>query len=507
MAHAGHGNSHTEHAAQAPSVEGHGSPKDHAAHGSSHTEHAVPAGDAGGHSTHVDHTGHELMFRNRFWVSLVLTIPVLLYSSAVQGWLNFTMPTFTGSSWITPVLGVVIFLYGGVPFLQMAPAELRKRQPGMMTLISLAIGSAFVYSLLAFSLDLGDGFFWEVVTLVDVMLLGHWIEMRSVRQASGALNELAKLMPDTAERVGADGGTEQVPVSELRLNDVVLVRPGANIPADGTVMEGESEVNEALITGESAPVTRRAGDRVIAGANNGAGSLRVRVTAIGDNTALAGIVRLVAEAQESKSRTQVLADSAAGWLFYGAILIAALTAVLWVVAVGFEGDVVKRMVTVLVIACPHALGLAVPLVVAISTAQAANNGILVRDRLALESARSVDVVIFDKTGTLTKGEQGVAAMAAFNGLSDDQALALTSAIEGDSEHAIARAIRREAEVRGLSLLQVTGFEAIKGRGVRANIDGRTFYVGGPQLLVMLETAPPHSVSPISSMPLGGKDRQ
>ena len=467
---------------------------EHAGHGRPQTEHADHPSDSEERGAPMEHAGHELMFRNRFWVSLVLTVPVLLYSSTVQGWLNFAMPTFSGSLWVTPVFAVVIFLYGGVPFLQMAPAELRRRQPGMMTLISLAIGVAFVYSLLAFSMDLGEGFFWELVTLIDVMLLGHWIEMRSVRQASGALNELAKLMPDTAERVGADRDTEEVPVNKLRLDDAVLVRPGANIPVDGVVIEGESEVNEALITGESAPVKKREGSEVIGGASNGAGSLRVRVTAIGDETALAGIMRLVAEAQESKSRTQVLADKAAGWLFYGAIAIAALTAMAWTVAVGFEGEVLKRMVTVLVIACPHALGLAIPLVVAISTAQAANNGILVRNRLALEAARSVDFVIFDKTGTLTTGEQGVAAMAAFDGLGDDQALALTSAIEGDSEHIIAQAIRQEAEARGLSLPHVSGFEAIKGRGVRAKVDGRTFYVGGPQLLGMLETVPSQRVT-------------
>ena len=366
-----------------------------------------------------------------------------------------------------------------------------------MTLISMAISVAFVYSLLAYSLDLGEGFFWELVTLIDVMLLGHWIEMRSIRQASGALNELAKLMPDTAERIAADGGTQEVAVSELQLDDTVLVRPGASIAADGTVIEGESEVNEALLTGESSPVRKTAGAGVIAGAINGVGSLRVRVTAIGDRTALAGIMRLVAEAEKSRSRVQVLADSAAGWLFYGAITMAALTAVVWVVAVGFEGEVVKRAVTVLVIACPHALGLAIPLVVAISTAKAADNGVLVRNRLALEAARSVDFVIFDKTGTLTKGEQGVAAIAAFDGMSDDRALALTSAIEGDSEHVIARAIRQEAESRGLSLPQVTGFEAIKGRGVRASVDGRTFHVGGPQLLVMLKTRPSQQLTDFS----------
>ena len=501
--HGGHATPQTKHGGHAdPTVQAGraADASEHAAHmdqAAPQTEHGGHTGDADEHGAHVDHTGHELMFRNRFWVCLVLTIPVLLYSSTVQGWLDFAMPTFTGSSWITPVFGVVIFLYGGVPFLQMAPAELRLRLPGMMTLISLAIGVAFVYSLLAFSLDLGEGFFWEVVTLIDVMLLGHWIEMRSVRQASGALDELAKLMPYTAERITPDGDVEEVLVSELRLDDAVLVRPGANIPADGTVIEGESDVDEALITGESTPVKKRGGDTVITGAGNGAGSLRVRVTAIGDQTALAGIIRLVAEAQKSKSRTQVLADQAAGWLFYGAVAIAAVTAIAWTVAVGFEGDVLKRVVTVLVIACPHALGLAVPLVVAISTSQAANNGILVRNRLALEAARSIDSVIFDKTGTLTKGEQGVVAMAAFNGVSDDQALALTSAIEGDSEHIIAQAIRREAESRGLSFPRVTSFEAIEGRGVRANVDGRTYHVGGPQMLAMLETAPSRGVADFS----------
>ena len=485
----GHGTpmDHGEHAGHVMAesdAKGHGTPMDHAGHGA----------DAGSHGAHVDHTGHELMFRNRFWVSLVLAIPVLLYSSTIQGWLDFSMPTFSGSTWVTPIFSVIIFLYGGLPFLQMAPAELRQRQPGMMTLITLSISVAFVYSLLAYTLDLGEGFFWEVVTLIVVMLLGHWIEMRSVRQASGALNELAKLMPDTAERVLADGGIEEVPVTELRLGDLVLVRPGANVPADGMVVEGESEVNEALITGESKPVSKTPDAKVIAGTNNGDGSLRVKITAVGEETALAGIMRLVAEAQQSKSRTQILADRAAEWLFYGAIAAAALTAVLWLVAAGVEEEVVKRVVTVLVIACPHALGLAIPLVVAISTALAANNGILVRDRLALEMARAVDIVIFDKTGTLTKGEQGVVGAATFDGMSENQALALTSAIEGDSEHVIARAFRQQVEARGLPSPHVTSFESIKGRGVRASVDGHTYHVGGPRLLEMLETAPSQVVA-------------
>ena len=281
------------------------------------------AGGHEGHGAYVDHTGHEQMFRRRFWVSLVLSIPVLLYSPMIQEWLGFTMPAFPGSQFIVPVLSVVVFLYGGLPFLQMAVPELRNRQPGMMTLISLAITVAFVYSLASQFLLKGDTFFWELVTLIDIMLLGHWLEMRSVRQASGALDALAKLMPDTAERERPDGSTEEVPVSQLRAGDLVLVRPGASVPADGEVERGESDVNEAMITGESRPVKKEPGAKVIAGTINGDGSLRVRVTATGEQTALAGIMRLVREAQTSKSRTQVLADKAAGWLFYVALGVAA----------------------------------------------------------------------------------------------------------------------------------------------------------------------------------------
>jgi len=427
------------------------------------------------------------MFRNRFWVCLVLTIPVLLYSPMLQEWFGFTMPNFPGSQWIAPLFSTIVFLYGGVPFLRMAIPEVKNGQPGMMTLISLAISVAFVYSWAALFIAPGSGFFWELVTLIDVMLLGHWLEMRSVRQASGALNELAKLMPDTAERVLPDGGTEEVSVSQLEGDDLVLVRPGASIPADGTVEEGDSDVNESMITGESRPVAKGPGDEVIGGTVNGDGSLRVRVTATGDETALAGIMRLVEEAQQSKSRTQLLADKAAGWLFYAALGAAFITAIAWTAAIGFDVEVIKRVATVLVIACPHALGLAIPLVVAITTSIGANNGILVRDRLAMEEAREIDTVIFDKTGTLTKGEFGVVAITAADGWEEDQALALTAAIERDSEHMIAKGIRQTAEAKDLSLPSgVSDFEAIKGRGVRAERDGQTLYVGGPRLLEMLE---------------------
>ncbi|MFN2243890.1 MAG: copper-translocating P-type ATPase [Anaerolineae bacterium] len=462
-----------------------GDPKDHEG------EHG---GHEGQHKAHSDHTGHEQMFRRRFWISLALSIPVLVFSPTLQDWLGYTIPSFWGSEWITPIFAVIVFLYGGIPFLRMAVPELRNRKPGMMTLISLAISVAFIYSLASLVLPGQTGFFWELVTLIDIMLLGHWIEMRSVRQASGALDELAKLMPDTAERLLPDGDTEEVPVTELRQGDLLLVRPGASVPADGEVEEGESEVNEAMITGESRPVLKEPGSEVIGGTINGDGSLRVRVTATGTDTALAGIMRLVKEAQQSKSDTQILADKAAGWLFYVALGVAILTAVAWVMAVGFDVEVIARVATVLVIACPHALGLAVPLVVAITTSMAARNGVLIRDRLALEEAREIDTVIFDKTGTLTEGRFGVVDMATANGVGEEEALALTAAIEGDSEHTIAQGIRRAAEERGLSLPEVSDFEAIKGRGVQASRDGHKVHVGGPRLLEMLELDLPESLT-------------
>jgi len=469
---------------------------DHALHGAAeHHDDAAHAAHGGGHDhggAHVDHTGHEIMFRNRFWVSLVLTIPVLLFSPMLQDWFGFTMPEFTGDRWVGPLFAIAIFLYGGLPFLQMAVPEIKNRRPAMMTLISLAITVAFVYSVFAVFAAPDSGFFWEMATLIDIMLLGHWIEMRSVRQASGALNELAKLMPDTAERI-VDGGTEEVPVSQLQTGDVVLVRPGASIPVDGEVEEGRSDVNEAMITGESKPVEKNPGDQVIGGAINGDGSLRVRVTATGEDTALAGIMRLVEQAQQSKSNTQILADKAAGWLFYIALAVAAITVVAWLLVVGLELEVLSRAVTVLVIACPHALGLAVPLVVAISTSQGARHGILVRDRLALENAREIDTVIFDKTGTLTEGEFDVVSMATADGWDEEQALAVALAVEGDSEHLIARGIRRAAEARGLTPPPVSDFAAIKGRGIQATYEGRTVHVGGPRLLEMLETDLPDAL--------------
>ncbi len=482
---------HTGHAAGEAAVVDH--EHNHQEHSGSHDH------GPGGHAHHADHTGHELMFRRRFWISLVLSIPVLWFSPTIQDWLNFTAPSFTGSDWIPLVFSVIVFAYGGVPFLQMAKPEIRNRAPGMMTLISMAISVAFVYSVADFAFDLGEGFFWELVTLIDVMLLGHWLEMRSVRQASGALNELASLMPDKAERVLSDGTVETVSIDQLNVGDIVLVRPGASVPADGEVVEGESEVNEAMITGESRPVAKGAADQLIAGTVNGDGSLRVRVSAVGDETALAGIMRLVDEAQSSKSRTQILADKAAGWLFYGAIAIAAVTGVAWLVADGFGVEALSRVVTVLVIACPHALGLAIPLVVAISTAMSARNGVLVRDRLALEEARNIDTVVFDKTGTLTEGVLGVNKVRAFGEVQTEDALALFAAIEGDSEHVIAAGIRREAEQRNLEIPNVSRFSAVKGRGVEAEVEGQVYHVGGPRMLEMLDVQVPEEVLQFSNV--------
>ncbi len=447
-----------------------------------------------GHAAHVDHAGHEEMFRRRFWICLVLSIPVLLYSDMFQMWLHFSAPAFPGSPFLAPLFSIAIFLYGGLPFLQMAVPELQNRQPGMMTLISLAISVALIYSLAAFVSGAGGGFFWELVTLIDIMLLGHWLEMRSVRQASGALNELAQLMPDTAERIRRDGIIETVRVRQLRVGDMILVRPGDRIAADGQVVEGDSEVDESMMTGESRPAKKEPGSPVVAGTINGEGSLRVRVTATGEQTALAGIMRLVKEAQESKSRTQVLADKAAGWLFYIALAVAVVTAVVWTRALGLNSEVVGRVATVLVIACPHALGLAIPLVVAITTSLGARNGILVRSRLALEQARGVHVVLFDKTGTLTYGKPGVIDLATTGDTNPEQALGWAAAVEGDSEHMIAKGIRDAAQARKVTPPMATQFEALKGRGVRAQVDGQAMYVGGPRLLEKLNIHLPEDLA-------------
>lgn len=447
--------------------------------------HGTAAGHMGDRMEHhaAGHAGHsEAMFRRPFWIALVLTLPVLLYSDLLQSTLHYQAPAFASSAWLSPLLGSVLFWYCGWVFLSGAVAELRTRQPGMMTLVALAISVAYFYSLaITFGLVSGMPFYWELATLVTIMLLGHWMEMRAVGSAQSALNELAKLLPDQAERITANG-TDRVPVSALRNDDRVLVRPGAQIPADGAVEEGQSQVNESMITGESRLVEKREGAEVIAGTVNGAGSLRVRITRTGERTMLAGIMRLVAEAQNSRTRTQALADRAAYWLTIVAVAVAALTLLVWGVERGLNNFTLERVVTVLVVACPHALGLAIPLVIAISTTLSAGHGILVRDRLALEEARNISVVVFDKTGTLTKGEQGLVEMAVAPGTDEATALGQVAAIEGDSEHIIARALVAGARERSATIPPVREFQALPGRGVQAVVAGQVLQVGGPRLL-------------------------
>ncbi len=432
--------------------------------------------DGGGHAN------HEEIFRRKFWISTLLSIPVLVFSETVQGWLGYSFPEFPFSNWIPPVFSIIVFIVGGLPFFSMAKGELKDKQPGMMTLISMALAVAFAYSLASTLFNLESSFYWELVTLIDIMLLGHWIEIRSVRQASGALQELSKLMPDEANLVTEDDEVRTVRVSSLEKGDVVLIRPGESTPADGEIIKGESSMDESMITGESKPISKKMGDKVVSGTINGDGSLRVKITATGDETTLAGIMRLVEEAQQSKSKTQILADKAAGWLFYIALGVAVITAVAWLIAIGWDVNVLNRVTAVLVTACPHALGLAIPLVVAISTSIGASKGILVRDRIALESTRNLDVFVFDKTGTLTKGEFGLRDMISSDDVDDDRTLAIAAALEGDSEHPIAKAIRQAADKKGLENPEVSNFKAIKGKGVKGKIEGEDFHVGGPNLL-------------------------
>ena len=441
------------------------------------------------HSAHDKHAGHSVaMFRDKFWWSLVLTVPTVVWSPVVQQWLGFHAPSFPGSQYIPAVFGSILFLYSGTVFLRGAVAEIRDRLPGMMTLISLAITVAFVFSFAVTFGVPGMDLWWELATLITIMILGHWIEMRSIMQAQGALNELAKLLPDVATRITGDS-TEEVPASELRPGDLVLIRPGASIPADGVVRDGSSEVNEAMITGESNPVEKKVEGKVIAGTVNGSGSLRVEVTGTGEKTALAGIMRLVSQAQSSRSRAQALADRAAFALTVVAIVAAILTFVGWLIAGAPLVFAVERVVTVLVIACPHALGLAIPLVIAISTTLGARSGLLVRNRRGLEEARNLNAVVFDKTGTLTRGEFRVVEITTSPGLSRDDALRLAASLEKDSEHTIAQGVVKSAEERGLKPTRAENFKAIPGQGVQATIDGRQLMIGGPALLRALGITP------------------
>jgi Cu2+-exporting ATPase len=432
------------------------------------------------------------MFRDRFGITLLLSIPTLVWSEMIQTWFGYRAPVFPGSSYIPAIFGTAVYLYGGWVFLAAGVRELRDRLPGMMTLISLAISVAFFFSLAVTLGYPGDALWWELATLVTIMLLGHWIEMRSISQASGALRELAKLLPSTAQRIVAER-IEDVPISDLREGDLVLVRPGASVPADGLVREGKSDVNESMITGESVPVQKTEGVKVIAGTVNGAGSLRVEVTGTGERTALASIMRLVDQAQTSRSRAQALADRAAFILTIVAIVAGAITLIAWV-SLGAPGAfAVERVVSVLVIACPHALGLAVPLVIAISTTLGARSGLLVRDRRGLEEARNLTTVVFDKTGTLTRGEFRVVDIATDGSLTADEALRLAAAVERDSEHTIAQGIVKSAEERQMTVPRADQFENVPGHGVRAVVEGREFHMGGPAMLRRLNVKPAATV--------------
>ena len=421
------------------------------------------------------------MFRDKFWISLLLTIPTLIWGHMLPRALGYTPPHVLGARWIPAVLGTAVFFYGGWVFIQGAYRELRSRLPGMMTLIGLAISVAFLFSA-AVTLGYPGMPLWEeLATLVTVMLLGHWIEMRSISQAQGALGELAKLLPNTAHRLRKEQ-IEEVPIAALRTGDLVLVRPGERIPADSIVRSGQSELDESMITGESRPVEKKAGDRVIAGTVNGSGSLRIEITGTGEQTALAKIMRLVEQAQTSRSRAQALADRAAYWLTLAALGSGAVTLVAWLAAGATPAFAVQRLVTVLVIACPHALGLAIPLVIAISTTLGARSGLLVRDRRGLEGARLLTLVVFDKTGTLTRGELGVVRIATADGLPETEALRLAAAVERDSEHSIAKGIVRSALERSLDIPPADGFRALPGVGATAQLDGRRLLVGGPALI-------------------------
>ena len=466
--------SHEHHAD--PDTHGQAMPHDHP-HSALDEDHHVHG--------HGEHAGHSTaMFRDRFWWSLILSIPVVIFSPMVAHLLGYHLPAFPGSTWIPPVLGTIIFVYGGTPFLKGGWKELKSRQPGMMLLIAMAITVAFVASWVT-TLGLGGfdlDFWWELALLVTIMLLGHWLKMRALGAASSALDALAALLPDEAEKV-IDGTTRTVAISELVVDDVVLVRAGARVPADGTILDGAAEFDEAMITGESRPVFRDTGDKVVAGTVATDNTVRIRVEATGGDTALAGIQRMVA-AQESSSRAQALADRAAALLFWFALISALITAVVWTI-IGSPDDAVVRTVTVLVIACPHALGLAIPLVIAISTERAAKSGVLIKDRMALERMRAIDVVLFDKTGTLTEGAHAVTGVAAAVGVTEGELLALAAAAEADSEHPVARAIVAAAAAHpeaSRRQIRATGFSAASGRGVRATVDGAEILVGGPNML-------------------------
>lgn len=427
------------------------------------------------------HEGHKTkVFKTKFWVSLVLSIPIVLYTEVVQDLLNYQAPAFPGSTYLPLVLASIIFFYGGWVFISSAYRELKTKLPGMMTLIALAIFTAYVYSVYVTFAGVGKTLFWELATLITVMLFGHWMEVRAVSGAQSALKELSKLLPDQAEVI-RNGTTQIIPLEEVKAGDVVLVKPGGRIPTDGVVKEGASDVDESIVTGESKPVAKKQGDEVIAGTINGNGSLKIEVTKIGDDTFLAGIMRLVTEAQASKSKLQMLSDRAAYYLTIIAVVVGSITFATWL-AVADVSFAIQRMVAVLVIACPHALGLAIPLVASISTTKAAQNGFLVKQRFALEAARNIDVVLFDKTGTLTKGEFGIYTIVSVKPNDESRVLQYSASINSHSEHPIAKAIVKEAKKRGVSFLEINNFQRIPGMGVQAQIKGEEIFIGSQALI-------------------------
>ncbi len=451
--------------------------------GHQHTEHVK-------HKEHMEHEGHDhhkhhemmiIEYRRRFFVSLVLTIPILILDPTIQEFFNFTVE-IPLQNYVLFLLAALVYVYGGIPFLRGLVDELKKRMPGMMTLIAVAITTAFLYSALVIFGLRGKPFFWELATLIDIMLLGHWIEMKSILGASRALEEMVKLLPSEAHLLKEDGSIVDVPIEKLKPGDKVLVRPGEKIPVDGVVIEGRTSVNEAFLTGESKPVSKDVGDKVIAGSINGEGSIVVEVLKTGEETYLSQVIQLVRQAQEARSKTQDLANKAAFILTIVALSGGALTFFAWFFLGAEIAFALERAVTVMVIACPHALGLAVPLVVAVSTSLAAKNGFLIRERDAFERARDLDAIVFDKTGTLTKGEFGVTDIVSFNKLDEDEILAYAASLEVHSEHPIAKGIVNKAVEKGLKLLDVEGFKALPGRGVEGIVNGIVVRVVSPGYL-------------------------
>ena len=466
---------------------GHHSHDDHSAHqshgGHDQADHEDHGGhDHAGHSGHGGHGDHVGQFRRLFWIMLVLAVPVVGFNDMFAHLIGYPLPDAEWVAWVSPILGTVMYFWGGWPFLTGGLSEIRSRKPGMMLLIALAISVAFLASwgaslhLLSHELN----FWWELALLVVIMLLGHWIEMRSLAQTTSALDSLAALLPDEAEKVDGENIVRVAP-ADLAVGDVVVVRPGASVPADGRIVDGSASMDESMVTGESKTVRREAGEQVVAGTIATDSGLRVEVTATGEDTALAGIQKLVSDAQASSSRAQRIADTAAAWLFWFALGAAVITALVWSL-IGLPDDAVIRTITVLVIACPHALGLAIPLVVSIATERAARGGVLIKDRLALESMRTVDAVLFDKTGTLTKGEPTVTAIDTANDHDEQQVLALAAAAEADSEHPLARAITGAASTQEVQIPRASDFSSSPAIGVKATVDGTVIEVGGPYLL-------------------------